>query len=138
MRTLIIITLLFALVPIALADTMPVFECMPDVPYTVYKWGDYRESIAVIALPDIEAATAIWVGYANGGWDVPGDIHGAYKFRAPGASVWVWYAESAGLYYLFAFDNIIPDAGGGIHPCGYGAITTQQFDEILEGSNGNH
>lgn len=62
----------------------------------------------------------IWVGYENGGFDMPRSyIYGVVQFDN-GTELWVYYSrETPEYYYVMPFRNLKPHGDPyGVHPCG--------------------
>ena len=83
----------------------------------------------VADLYTLEGYGDVWVGYDNGGWNVPVDIRPLGRLYlwnddTDRAMIWIYIADSMpGWTYWFVFDNMKPfaDRNGnhyGIHPCG--------------------
>jgi len=89
----------------------------------------------------------IWLGYDQGGFDVPEDIIPLFRFRGIGeenqaVELWIWWARStpASLYW-FPFPSVVPfaDSNGdhyGIHPCGAYIVNFNDFLDWLGQNNG--
>lgn len=104
-------------------ETERILNCLDDVP-DEWRW-----------LRDVEGVT-IWIGYDEGGWDVPADLY-PYPVRVLSAEsptdnhmmeIWIGYAPSTpGVTYWWIFDDVsvFADSAGaheGIHPCGAYAV----------------
>lgn len=83
---------------------------------------------------------SVWVGYEQGGFDIPDDTADYFTIYAVGEAgnevqIWVWEAPSTPDWlYVLPFNNTTPysDANGehfGVHPCG--AFRVNAFDVYL-------
>jgi hypothetical protein len=98
-------------------DVVFPFECVPE-----------------LGLSHIEARS-IWVGYDNGGWDVPDDVELIYRYNREWIDTYrVYYSASADEYYVFVYDTLPVDEGKGYlswHPCGQGAVSVDDYIEVI-------
>jgi hypothetical protein len=110
-------------------DPMPL-DCLADATdLALYRWGHYHDPIALQdwqwdelrAIPGDNK----WVGYDNGGWDIPGDLEGQWKIVGEqyGATIEIWlWTNNSDYYYLFPLANnepyMIDGDHWGVHPCG--------------------
>jgi hypothetical protein len=91
---------------------------------------------------------SVWVGYENGGWDVPADITGIdertgelrrndytiYGWQhGEHVQVWIRYSETTGDYYLFPFADTSTEDGA-MHPCGGWRVDGEAFEVVIDGS----
>jgi hypothetical protein len=81
-----------------------------------------------IGLDDIEARD-IWVGYENGGFDLPDDLEYVLPYRDDEYQIWFRYSPSKEEYYVFPFDHVPTMENP--HPCAGAAITPDDYIEVV-------
>jgi len=110
-------------------ERQPVLDCLGDVeaPMLFTRQVTLLDNEAWQRLRETEGRS-IWIGYENGGFDVPDDLRMAAQVRGRGERgeimVWIYQSPSTPEYsYWFVFASIVPFADGdgdhyGVHPCG--------------------
>ena len=109
-------------------ERYPIVACLGDVSH-MRTWHGELDTIEWAEIEALEG-TPIWVGYENGGWNVPADLHNRPErvYRGMGEDgqpvmIWVTSAPSdPSAEYWFVFDDVTPyainGAHYGVHPCG--------------------
>jgi len=137
---------------IATTDNLPL-DCVADADnLTLQAWQRAYPSFDIDTeqwqtLTRIEG-NSVWVGYSDGGWNVPADVIGAWQIEGDidnsPVSIWIWSSEQTGAYYIFPFadTSLFADSNGqhyGMHPCGGWRVDHSDFIipviEIINSSN---
>jgi len=110
---------------------MSIFACIANATNLTYR---PRGTYQYIPLPEAVwhklltvTGDSIWVGYENGGWDIPADAQQFARLRGEQnetpVMAWFWESPSQSAFvYVLVFDNTEPFAAPsgehyGIHPC---------------------
>lgn len=141
MRRLILVLIISATLVLsassAIATEPKPLDCVADATnLTLYQWdywGQHYDPVEIYSWQWNELLAidgdSIWVGYENGGWDVPSDVIGIWKITGTQndepIEIWIWRTrvERPYRYFVFPFANteLYADKNGehfGQHPCG--------------------
>lgn len=122
----------------------PVLACLGDIDsIAIAYWPPRTQTFTEDTIAALQAleGVSIWVGYADGGYALPGDTASWFKLYINGnRQVWAYASVETGNAYLFVFDNLTPyaDANGqhyGIHPCGMFAVERSAVGAIIPERN---
>lgn len=113
-------------------------DCLPELvnPRLLYVLIPEHVMVALRAMP---SRGSFWIGYDNGGFDLPPDAHLLFWIRDDTNNAGVAFIGSRltpDVLYLMVFDNLgvfadTNDEHYGIHPCAAVRVTIEDFKAAL-------